>query len=309
MSGILSSAVPAAVLFGAGLFTLALLVLQVLDPARRRAVRTLDTASTTRVAAPLLVRAAPEVRRSRLEDRLTAAVRGRLSLESLRKIETKLERAGLSAPWGPERVVILRVLLAVVGLVAGLVLATVGPTGGGLLVALLLPFLLYAAPEVWISRRTAGRQREMTLALADMLDLMTILVEAGIAFESAMIQAASSSEGPLSDEFERAIREIQVGVPRLQALRGVAERCEVADLSTVVAAIVQAERFGVPIARVLRVQSAELREKRRQRAEELAMKIPAKVVLPLGLCILPAMLIITVGPAVLSISRSFAEFG
>jgi len=136
---------------------------------------------------------------------------------------------------------------------------------------------------------------------------MTITVEAGVAFEASMVRAAQSQTGPLAEELTRTMQEMQVGVPRVKALRDLAARCDVEDLTTFVAAVVQAERYGVPITRVLRVQSAELREKRRQRAEEAAMKIPAKVILPLAVCILPAMMLLVVGPAILQIVRSFAQ--
>jgi tight adherence protein C len=129
-------------------------------------------------------------------------------------------------------------------------------------------------------------------------------VEAGLAFEPAMARASRSRRGPLADELSRTLQDIQLGVPRAVALKNLVQRTDVPDLRTFVHAIAQAEKYGVPIARILRVKSSELRSKRRQAAEERAMKIPVKIVVPLIFCILPALFIVLMGPAVIRIANT-----
>ena len=122
-----------------------------------------------------------------------------------------------------------------------------------------------------------------------------------------MQQVARNTEGPLAEEFSRVLREMQIGQGRADALRAMGERTNVADLRTFVGAMVQADSFGIPVAQVLRVQSAEMRVKRRQRAEEKAQQVPVKITIPLIFCILPTLFIAVMGPAVLSIMDSFSK--
>ena len=142
--------------------------------------------------------------------------------------------------------------------------------------------------------------------LPDAVDLLTISVESGLGFDAALQQVARNTEGPLADEFSRVLREMQIGQGRAQALRGLADRTEVADLRSFVTAMVQADSFGIPIANVLRIQSGEIRMKRRQAAEEKAQKVPVKITVPLIFCILPCLFIAVMGPAVIHIMDSFA---
>jgi tight adherence protein C len=146
----------------------------------------------------------------------------------------------------------------------------------------------------------------MQRELPDAIDLLTISVESGLGFDAAIQQVAHSTEGPLADEFSRALREMQIGQRRSEALRAMAERTSVADVRTFVSAMVQADAFGIPIAQVLRVQSSEIKVKRRQRAEEKAQQVPVKITVPLIFCILPCLFIAVMGPAVLGIMDSFS---
>jgi tight adherence protein C len=142
-------------------------------------------------------------------------------------------------------------------------------------------------------------------ALPDALDLLTISVEAGLGFDAAVQQVAQNTEGPLADELSRMIREMQLGQGRSAALRGLAARSTVPELRAFVGAMVQADTLGIPIAQVLRVQSSEIRVKRRQRAEELAQKVPVKITVPLIFCILPCLFVVVLGPAALTIMDNF----
>jgi len=162
-----------------------------------------------------------------------------------------------------------------------------------------LGFLL---PEFWLSRRIKRRQKQILLAVPDTLDLLTISVKAGLSFDGALSKVVEKTFGPLADEFRRALAEIRVGKARRDALRDIQARTEVPALSNFIAAIVQAEQLGVPIAKVLQVQSEQLRIERRQRAEELAAKAPIKMLFPLVGCIFPSMFIVILGPAVILIA-------
>lgn len=134
--------------------------------------------------------------------------------------------------------------------------------------------------------------------------MLTISVEAGLGFDQAIAKIVQMSRGPLAEEFARMLQEIQAGASRSDALKRMTTRTEVQELNTFATAIVQAEQLGIPIANVLRVQSKEMRLVRRQHAEEQAQKTPVKIVFPLVLCILPATLIVILGPAVLSIAQA-----
>lgn len=164
----------------------------------------------------------------------------------------------------------------------------------------------FFAPDVWLSRLIAARKKEMSLALPDILDMLTISVEAGLGFDAALSKVVQNFHGALSQEFFRFLQETQLGRSRRDAWRNLAERTNIPEVNSFVLAVLQADVFGVSIGKVLRVQAEEMRTKRRQRAEEIAMKAPVKVVFPLVLCIFPALLIVILGPAGIRIFQSLA---
>jgi tight adherence protein C len=222
-------------------------------------------------------------------------------------LSRRLELAGLSSTWTVEQLLALQVGCAILGGVGGLVylmLTSVSPLR--IVVALLFALIGYLLPSVWLSRRSASRQAAIALALADTMDQVTISVEAGTGFDTALARAARSGEGPLAEELMHALRDIQLGVPRETAFDRMAKRTDVLDLRQLVHAIRQAERYGLPVARTLRVQTEELRERRRARAEEQAMKVPVKIVFPLVFCILPALFVVVLGPAALNVFNSLS---
>ena len=167
----------------------------------------------------------------------------------------------------------------------------------------LLAFVAYIFPIALLDGRAQNRQEQIRRLLADTIDLLTISVEAGLAFDGALLHARRSMKGPLSEEIGRMLHEMQLGVRRGDAMRSLSERTNVAELRSFVLAMVQADVFGVSVANVLRSQSKELRTKRRQRAEERAMKIPVKLLFPMIICVLPALLILVVGPGVIRIAE------
>jgi tight adherence protein C len=146
----------------------------------------------------------------------------------------------------------------------------------------------------------------MRKTFPDALDLLTISVEAGLGFDAALAHVARNIEPPLSDEFARVLQEMQIGLGRAGALRALGERTTLEEMRGFVSAMVQADAFGIPIGKVLRVQSAEIRVKRRQRAEEQAQKLPVKILMPLIFFILPCLFIVVLGPAALSIIGMFS---
>jgi tight adherence protein C len=178
----------------------------------------------------------------------------------------------------------------------------VGNAAFGLLAAIAMAGIGFMAPEMWLSRRIKKRQKQVLLALPDTLDLLTVSVRAGLSFDGALSKVVERTKGPLADEFRRALAEIRVGKVRRDALRDIVGRTDVQALSNFIGAIVQAEQLGVPIAKVLQVQSEQLRIERRQRAEELAAKAPIKMLFPLVGCIFPSMFIVILGPAVILIA-------
>jgi tight adherence protein C len=156
-------------------------------------------------------------------------------------------------------------------------------------------------PKMWLTARVEKRQHTIRLALADTLDLLTIAVEAGLGFDAALTRVVSSIKGPLSDELYRLLQEVRIGIARADALKALSTRTEVAELDQFITAVTQADVFGISIGQVLRVQAAQLRQKRTQMAEERAAKTPVKLLFPLLLCIFPALFVVLAGPAAITI--------
>jgi tight adherence protein C len=159
----------------------------------------------------------------------------------------------------------------------------------------------YILPEFWLGRRVRARQHAILLMIPDALDLLTISVRAGLGFDAALAKVVEKLQGPLSDEFRRALAEVRVGKARREALRDIVPRTEVVPLTNFIGAIIQAEQLGVSISKVLQVQSEQLRIERRQRAEEMAAKAPIKMLFPLVGCIFPSLFIVILGPAIILI--------
>ncbi len=167
----------------------------------------------------------------------------------------------------------------------------------------------YYAPNLWLYQKAYDRAEQMRRDLPDALDLLTISVEAGLGFDAALAQVARNTEGPLAQELARLLQEMQLGAGRSEALRSLGERSSLPELKNFVTSMVQADAFGIPIGRVLRVQGKEMRDKRRQRAEELAQKVPVKILFPLIFCILPTLFITVMGPGVITMMAAFSTAG
>ena len=159
-------------------------------------------------------------------------------------------------------------------------------------------------PHIMLATRVTRRQKEIRKAMPDALDLLTICVEAGLGFDAAMSKVAEKWETELSMAFARVIREVQLGKVRRDALKDMADRLGIAEMTSFVAAIIQSEQLGVSMARVLRIQADQMRVKRRQRAEEEAHKAPIKMIIPMALLIFPTIMIIILTPAAIQIMES-----
>ncbi len=251
---------------------------------------TLTQSATDRVWTPIM-------------NRLVARARRLTPQGVMEHLERRAFLAGLSDSWPVERLLTVKVMLAFVMGGAGGLAFIANPSLLSALLGVVLFFIGYFAVDYLMDLRAKDRQATIERELPDVLDQITICVEAGLGFEAAMSKIAEN-DGPLPQEIGRTLQDIQIGVTRDRALESLLERTDVKDLRSFVHAFVQAERYGIPIAQVLRVQADEMREKRRIRAEERAMKMPVKIVFPVVLCILPALFVVVAGPAAVRIANT-----
>jgi len=240
--------------------------------------------------------------------RLTKLGRRFSPSDQIVRIRHRLELAGNPPAWDVDRVLAFKML----GLLAGAVVGVALPLalGAGLLTVvgfgLVVAAVGYFAPNMALYQAAYNRRERMQRELPDALDLMTISVEAGLAFDSALSQVARNTTGPLAEEFFRVLQEMQIGLGRTEAMRALGDRTDLPELRGFITAMIQADAFGIPIAQVLRVQAREMRVKRTQRAEEVAQKVPVKILFPLIFCILPALFVVILGPATIRIFENFS---
>ncbi len=272
-----------------------LALIEALSGAPKQLIKEIDESFADRVMAPLQVRAVRIARRLPGND-------------APERIRHRLDVAGNPAGWSVERVqagkVIGAIALFFISLALTALMGVHFPMRGILVVV--GTGIGWFGPNLYLYQRVYERSLRIQRELPDAIDLMTISVESGLAFDAAVQQVARNTEGPLADEFSRMLREMQIGQGRAEALRGLADRTEVDDFRSFVTSMVQADSFGIPIANVLRIQSSEMRTKRRQRAEEKAQKVPVKMTVPLIFCILPCLFIAVMGPAVIHVMDSFS---
>ncbi|PKQ16243.1 MAG: secretion system protein [Actinobacteria bacterium HGW-Actinobacteria-7] len=226
-----------------------------------------------------------------------------------RRTARRLVLAGSPRAMDADRLIAIKLLLglAAAALTVGWSVLADGSTLVWM-IALLVSVLAFFVPDLWVGHRVDARKKRILRDLPDMLDMLTISIEAGLGFDQAIAKIVRTSDGPLHRELARALQDIQSGADRGDALHNLAKRTDVAELNAFITAIVQAEQLGIPIGKVLRTQATEMRLMRRQRAEEQAQKTPVKIVFPLILCILPATMIVILGPAVISIGKAFGAW-
>lgn len=224
------------------------------------------------------------------------------------RIRRRLEVAGNPGGLTVDRVTSLKFICFAAGLALSLVVCMLFSLGFAVMLVICVgaAVLGYLAPNLYLYQVGYDRTDKIRRALPDALDLLTISVESGLGFDAALSQVARNTEGPLAGEFSRVLQEMQIGLGRGAALRALGERTQVPELKGFVSSMVQADALGIPIGHVLRVQSSEIRVKRRQRAEEQAQKVAVKILIPLIFCILPCLFMAVLGPAAIGIMQSFS---
>ena len=220
------------------------------------------------------------------------------------KLQHRLDLAGNPDRWNPDRILAVKglglVVLAALGMLIGsasplrlIVFAAVGGAAG------------FFLPDLLLYNAGQKRQTQIRAELPDAMDMLTICVEAGLGFDAALAQVARNSSGPLAAELARALQEMQIGKSRTEALRSMAGRTTAPELRAFASALVQAGELGISVASVLREQAKEMRLRRRQWAEEQAQKVPVKILFPLLFCLFPALFVVIMGPAAITISHLF----
>lgn len=223
----------------------------------------------------------------------------------VRKLDHLLALAGRPASLPLGRVLAAKPLLGAVGALLGLWFAST-PAPMLKLVGLFVILLGYFIPDLLLYSKGQERQKAMQLELPNTLDQMLISVEAGLGFEGAMARAGENGKGPLAEELVRTLQDMQVGRSRRESYQALSERTSIPELRSFVQAVVQADTYGIAISRVLRIQAKVMRVKRRQRAEEKAMKLPVTILFPLLFFIFPVLFIAILGPAVINAINTFS---
>jgi tight adherence protein C len=245
-------------------------------------------------------------------DRLARLIRNRTPATQLEEIRRKLEIAGISNI-DVNQFLGIKVLASIIVLVILTAFALIlrnppvlGTPIPSIIAAPVLGFVLgYYYPNLWLNSKMRRRQKEIQLALADALDLLVISVEAGLSFDSAIGKVAEKWDNALSREFARVLIENRLGKSRSEALRDMANRIGLPDVTNFVGAVIQADQLGVSIARILTIQAEQMRIKRRQRAEKLAHEAPVKMVIPMVIFMMPTIYMIVLGPIVPRLVRQF----
>jgi tight adherence protein C len=217
-----------------------------------------------------------------------------------------LDVAGNPRPWTVERIMGVKGVALILGALLGFLLGGLGARG--ILYALIGAAVLFFLPDLLVYNAGLRRQEELRKGLANSLDMLTVCVEAGQGFDSALLQVARSTHGPVAGEFARVLSEIQMGRSRSEAFALMAQRSTAPEVKNFVSSLVQADKLGIPIGQVLREQTRQMRIVRRQRAEEKAQQVTVKILFPLLLCIFPAIMIVIVGPGAIRIMEAFSGF-
>jgi tight adherence protein C len=242
----------------------------------------------------------------KIPDGISSVSEKLLSPAAGNRLKQKLLEAGQPNDLDVDGLMALKVTSSIIGVVLGVVAAAVLRPAAAQIIVLVGICTAggFFLPDAWLARRIEARKKAIGLALPDVLDMLTISVEAGLGFEAALAKVVKNFKGALSQEFFRFLQEVQLGQTKKAAWKNLSNRVNIPEINTFVLSILQADTFGISIGQVLRVQADEMRTKRRQRAEEIAMKAPVKIVFPLVLCIFPALMIVILGPAGIEIATN-----
>ncbi|MGE5690954.1 MAG: type II secretion system F family protein [Pseudomonadota bacterium] len=224
---------------------------------------------------------------------------------SMESVAAKLRAAGLGRTVSPTTFLAAKVIASGCGLLVGAFLGSSSSPTTALLFGLMFAGALFVLPDTALTFRARSRKEQIRADLPDCLDLLAVSVEAGMGFDGAIQKLTEHLEGPLVDEFSLALGEMRVGESRADALRHLVDRVDVNEMAAFVRAIIQADQLGISLGRILRVQAADARHRRQAAAEEKAMKAPIKMLFPTALFIFPAMFVVILGPAMLSLLEIF----
>jgi len=240
-----------------------------------------------------------------LIERIGTRVRRVLPSGRTAALARKIQRAGAPEGWTVDRVLAAKVLLAIFFGVLLLIRVLTEPSVFNLILCVVAVLFGYYLPEGLLDSKANKRQAAIRVDVADTIDQIGVMVRAGLGIDAAISRAAKAGKGPLAEELTRVVQDMRVGVSRGVALASLAERVDVPELRGFVNALAQAEKLGVPVSQTLHIQSAELRIKRTQLAEEQAMKLPVKILFPMVIFILPVIFIVLLGPAAIRIMDQF----
>jgi tight adherence protein C len=223
----------------------------------------------------------------------------------LERAQRNLVLAGYKTGWSLQRLMIIKVVAATLAGLATFTFFSADPSGGRMALFLIVTALTFFYPDAWLDSRAQERQKRIERELPDLLDQVVIAIESGLSFEGALARVIDAGSGALAEEFRRALQDMRLGMTRRAAYQELANRTSVEDLRRFCKQIIQAEEFGVSIATVVRNLAHENRIARRYRAEEIAQKIPVKIVFPLAVCFLPVLFIVILYPTFHSLVDAF----
>lgn len=233
--------------------------------------------------------------------------RRKLTGEKFDKLELKLLKAGNPFEWSPVEFRLVQITMIILFIIIFYFLGVISSNDlTSIFIIIFIGFILgIFLPNYYLKQKITMRNRESLKELPDVVDLLTVSLEAGLGFDLALHKLVARKSGIITSEFKRCLEEIRLGKSRRNAFKGITERLKVEELNTLINSILQAEKLGISMVKVLRIQSVEIREKRRQRAEEQAAKAPIKMLFPLIFLIFPALFIVVLGPALIKFMEVF----
>jgi len=214
----------------------------------------------------------------------------------IEKAERNIVLGGYQAGWGLRRLLVLKIVAGTIGGFVSFSFFSTNPSGGRLAGFVLVTALCFFYPDIWVDARAKERQTQIERELPDILDQTVIALESGLSFEAAIARISDNNTGPLAQEFKRTLQDMRVGMSRRSAYQALSDRTSVDDVKRFCKQILQAEEFGVSMSTVVRSRASDMRIKRRYRAEELAQKIPVKIIFPLATCLMPVLFIVILYP-------------
>jgi tight adherence protein C len=214
----------------------------------------------------------------------------------IEKAERNIVLCGYQAGWGLRRLLVLKVVGATIGGFLSFSFFSLDPSGRRLAVFFVVTALCFFYPDIWLDARAKERQLRIERDLPDVLDQTVIALESGLSFEAALARISNNGTGPLAEEFKRTLQDMRLGMSRRAAYQALSDRTTVEDVQRFCKQVLQAEEFGVSMSTVVRNRAADMRVKRRYRAEELAQKIPVKIIFPLAVCLMPVLFIVILYP-------------